>query len=435
MLLPLCACGIVEKAKTEKAKSAKETEEKEERIIVPVEAQKPHRGPVSSYFETTTRVEAERRVNVNSEGTGRCLTVHADEGDKVNKGDLLAELDKTDIQTQLQQTEVKVRQTKVDLDRSKEMLASGLIASVEYDNARFAYESALASLDVQRVQLNNLSIQAPISGVVTKRIAQVGMLVSAGAPVFEIVDPSSYILNINPPEKELPRLQLDQKAKVTVDSIAGEEFAASVTRINPSVDATSGTVKVRLEMDAATKAKMRESAFARVRLLMETHKDALLIPKDAVIEENARYHVFIVADEKSVESTDEAQATSAQDDALAETAAEPSTSAAPDTPQPLAENMKYARRVEVEVGLSDSDFTEILSGLDDQSLVITLGQKSLKQDTEIKVTTSKEELQAFSTISTEDALGAAKEKQEELKKISEEERRAANSEMMNRTAH
>ena len=75
-------------------KQAKDASKKESApLVIPVEASAPERGNISTYFETSTRIEAERRVDVASKGSARCVKLMADEGDEVTAGDILAELD------------------------------------------------------------------------------------------------------------------------------------------------------------------------------------------------------------------------------------------------------------------------------------------------------------------------------------------------------
>ena len=360
----------------------------------------------------------------------------ADEGDTVGQGEVLAELDKKDAEAQVRQSRVQVNQRRIEFERAKELLGSGLIPRAEYDNARFAYENAQESLNINQLQLDNLTIQAPIGGVITKRNIQKGMLVSSGAPVFELVDPGSYLININPSEKELPRLHVGQVAKFTVDALEGEEFEAKVTRVNPSVD-EHGTVKVRLEMDAEIRSKLRESAFVRVQLVMATREDALLVPKDAIEEEYGRKFLFVVEEKAAEEKAEEGEqdqdaAAEGEEEAEDEQVEEESSSdeTTEDVPNDggesePAEPRLVAARVEVEVGLQDSDRAEILSGIDDDALVITLGQKNLKPGTEVRITTTEEEVAAFEGVTPEEALEAAKAKHEALEKRAEREKREA----------
>lgn len=379
-----------------------------ERVVIPVEAQKPTRGDISEYLDTVARVEAEKRVEVASKGTGICLEVLAEEGDTVKKGQPLAELDKKDLEAQLRQTELKVRQARSDLERSKKAYEYGFLSGMEYENAKFALENAEAALQTQQIQLENATIRAPIDGVITRRSIHEGQLVSTGTPVFQIVDPNSYVINIEVAEKDLPRLKIGQTARFSVLSLEGKEFEARVSRINPGVDPTSGMVKVRLELDASTRAQLREAAFVRIRLVMDTHTNALLIPKDALLEENMRRYLFIVAD-----SPVGGQAADASASANATSAA----------PRVESDGRMYARRVPVEVGLEDNKYAEIVSGIDDDTLVITVGQKNLKTDAEIRVTTAQAEMESSTQLTAEKALEAAKAKHEEIKLRQEAEKR------------
>ncbi len=381
-----------------------------ERILIPVEVSHPQRADISAYFETTTRIVAEKRVEVLSKGTGMCLSVNAEEGDRVKAGTVLAELDKTEMDAQMRQTLIQVEQRKTAYQIAERSVAEGIGAPVERDNTKFAYDQAKALLDINQAQLKHQTITAPIGGVVTRRNIQTGLLVSPGMPVFSLVDTDSYVLPIQVPEKELSRLSVGQEARVRVDTMEGQEFTAKVRRINPSVDPLSGTVKVVLDFTAEDKTKLRDAAFARVRLVMETHKNALVVPKDAVIEENARMYLMTVLPEP--QANGQGQPTTP--------AATPEAAAKPE------EKAYVAQRVEVKTGLEDSNNIEVLSGADDNTQVVVLGQHTLKQNSYVTITSAEKELKAREGVSFDDAIAAAKKKSEaEAKKQKEMEEAAA----------
>ncbi|MCX5757615.1 MAG: efflux RND transporter periplasmic adaptor subunit, partial [Candidatus Hydrogenedentes bacterium] len=206
-------CGIqASNAATDADKTAKADAKprEEEQVIIPIQAELPRRGDVSLHFETTTRVDAENRVQVVAEAIGECVKVVAQEGDHVKAGQVLAEINKSEAQATLGQPEVHVRQSKTALDIAEKSLAEGIGAKAERDNAQFAYEQAVATLNMQKVNLDRLTIKSPINGVVTRKNIQEGQVIATGVPVFNIVDPSSFMLTINPPEKELARLKIGQ---------------------------------------------------------------------------------------------------------------------------------------------------------------------------------------------------------------------------------
>jgi membrane fusion protein (multidrug efflux system) len=380
-----------------------------ERILIPVEVSNPKRADISAYFETTTRIVAENRVEVLSKGTGVCLSVNAEEGDRVKAGAVLAELDKTEMDAQMRQTLIQVEQRKTAFQIAERSLAEGIGAPVERDNTKFAYDQAKALLEINQAQLKHQTITAPIGGVVTRRNLQTGQLVSPGMPVFSLVDTDSYVLPIQVPEKELSRLSVGQEARVRVDTMEGQEFTAKLRRINPSVDPLSGTVKVVLDFTAEDRGKLRDAAFARVRLVMETHKNALVVPKDAVIEENARMYLMTVAPEPQASAS-----------------GQPAPAAAPETAAKPEEAACIAQRVEVKTGLEDSNNIEILSGVNDSTQVVVLGQHTLKQNSHVTITSAEKELKAREGVSFDEAIAAAKKKsEEEAKKQKEMEEAAA----------
>jgi RND family efflux transporter MFP subunit len=329
------------------------------------------------------------------------VAVFADEGDTVKEGQVLAELDKAEAEASLRQAMVSESERKTAYERARQAFDAGILAEQDRDASQFAYENAVATRRIQEVRLANLTIRAPLSGVVTHRHIQVGMLVSTGTPAFSVVDPSSYQLVISPPEKNLMQLREGQAAKFTVDAIAGEEFEARITRINPSVDPTSGTVKVVLSLSRATQARLREAAFVRVRLVMETHENVLLVPKDTVIEENARTYVFVARPRAMEDSADGGESSALEQEADSDAAAA--------APEAMETEQWIAERTEVEVGLEDSDASEIVSGLNESDLVVTLGQQTLKPGTRISITTAERELARSAGLGATEALKAAEE--------------------------
>ena len=374
-----------------------------EKVLIPVEVSKPVRRDISSYFETTSRVLAENRVEVISKGTGACQKVYVEEGNKVTAGQVLAELDRKDLETQIRQARIALQQHKTHFEIAEKSVAEGIGAPVERDNARFAYEQAKAALEAQELQLSYQTVTAPISGIITRRVVQEGMLVSAGMPLFSIVDPMSYALPIQVPEKELPRIAEGQLAYVRIDAAEGQEFKARVRRVNPSVDAATGTVKVMLDFDAVDKEKLRDAAFARVRLVMDTRSQVLAVPKDAVLEDNARNYVMVA---EPADSSVDTEQTGSNDTG----------------------NMTVyiARKVEVETGLDDGDYIEITKGLDENASVIVMGQHTLKPDSLVTITTADKEIAVRQDIPLDEALARAKKKQEE-----EEQKKRAEQEALN----
>ncbi len=391
VILALCACSVVLMGSGCNEPAEGTVEEDSAPVeapasLTPVQVVRPERGQIAAHFETTSRIEAENRVEVLAKGAGQCIAVKADVGDSVEAGQTLALLERDELEAQVRQARINVQQQKTAYEIAERSFEEGILASVDRDNTRFAYDQARVNLEMAELQLRNQTIYAPISGVVTNRLIQAGMVVSPGVPIFSIVDTTSYVLPIQVPEKELARLEPGQEAYARIDAAPDRVFTMRVRRVYPSIDPTSGTVRVLLDFDESDKMSLREAAFARVRLVMESRENALLLPRDAVLEEEGRNYVFVV---EAVEAEQDAQSLSASD----------------------TEEALVARRTEIVRGIEQSDRVEVLDGLADDAMVVVMGQYSLKPDTPVKVTNLEAEIAERAAMSLDAALEAASQRE------------------------
>ncbi len=345
----------------------------------PVEVVTPERGTIAAHFETTARIEAENRVEVLSKGTGECMEVRVDVGDVVDVGQVLALLERDELDAQVRQARINVQQQETALEIAERSYEEGIVSSIDRDNARFALNQARVNLELAELQLRNQTIRAPIAGVITKRLIQRGMVVTPGVPVFSIVDADSFVLPIQVPEKELARFTAGQEAEARIDAAPDRVFQARVRRIYPSIDPTSGTVRVLLDFEESDRPLLREAAFARVRLVMESRNNALLAPRDAVFEEEGRNYVFLVEAQHAGDDTDTNE----------------------------SDVRFFARRREITLGLEHSDRVEVLDGLTDDALIVTMGQHSLKPDAPVVITSLEDELAKRASVTLDEALEAA----------------------------
>lgn len=385
----LTGCGSDLEAK----QKSDDDRDKRPEVVVPVEVTSPFRGNISSYFETTARVEAERRADVAAEAGGRCVAILAEIGDRVEKGQILAELKADEARAALRQAEVAAEKARTQFERARAQLAEGHGTAVERDNARFTYEEAMATLEVRRVALENLTIRAPIDGILTERNLNVGGYVQSGAKAFSVVDPDSFMLAINPPEKELPRLEVGQRAIVRIDALRGRRFMATVRRIDPAVDGESGTVRVILDFKPEERAEIPHAAFARVDLEMETRQNVVLVPKDAVLEDNGRTVLFVIR---------EADAEDLEQESGKEQGGEG-----------LGRRAK-AERVPIMLGLQDDKNVQAIGPITPEDEIVINGQYSLNDGAAVRVVRLDEALQQNADMDADTALAAAEAEKKKL---------------------
>lgn len=240
--------------------------------------------------DITSTVIAYEETYLSPALSGRIRSVKVEVNDHVRKGQLLVEMDRT----QLDQTQLQFQQLLTDLARMDTLLQYGSITQQAYDQMKAQVETT--KLVLTNLEENTL-LRAPYSGVITGKYYNDGELYSptpntpAGkaALVSMIqVDPVKVMVNLS--EKDLPLIKTGMKARITTDVYPGEVFQGTVFRIHPTVSAATRTFAVEVKVPNGSQ-KLAPGMFARVSLkLGET--EALIVPSIAVMQQvgtNQRY--------------------------------------------------------------------------------------------------------------------------------------------------
>jgi membrane fusion protein (multidrug efflux system) len=268
---------------------------KESDVTVPVEVAMVTTGDIASYWTGTATLEAEKETEVVAKVGGVVKGILAEEGDYVGAGQALAKLDDEKISVQLEQAKANLDKLGSDYERAQELYAGNLISAQEFQTAKYEFESQKAAYDLCALDLEYTSIRSPISGVVAERMIKVGNMVLPNSAVFKVTDPDPLVAVLHVPERQVGTLQEGQRAAITVDALGEAEFAGTVERISPVIDPATGTIKATVEVRDPSRS-LKAGMFARINIIHDVHADAVLAPRDAVIEEDNESAVFVVSD-------------------------------------------------------------------------------------------------------------------------------------------
>ena len=260
---------------------------------IPVAALPMFRGRIESVLRFSTNLEAESRVDVLSEAERHVTELLVEEGDTVRAGQTLLLLEDEAQRTALRRVESQLDRSRLEYERQKRLFEQDLISEQAYNQARYDTEQLELALEDAERELSYATVLAPISGVVTERLVNVGDHVETHAKLFQIVDFDSIVARVFVPERQLPGLFVGQPARVLAQSLDGSR-QAKVERISPVVDPRSGTVKVTLDIPGNQ--DLLPGMYVEVDLVAAVEDDALLAPKRALVYDQEQVFVFRVVE-------------------------------------------------------------------------------------------------------------------------------------------
>jgi HlyD family secretion protein len=263
--------------------------------------EKVDRGAITMTVTATGSLSAVTTVQVGSQVSGVIARLYADFNSRVTKGQLLAELDPTPFQQQVEQRQADVTKskfeaanTRINYDRQVRLVKAGLSPQSDLDSARAAYEGANAQVQQSTAALNqsltNLKytkIISPIDGIVVDRQYDVGQTVAASfsAPtLFSIAqDMTKMQVQADVDQSDIGRIAVGQPARFTVDSYPDQEFRGRISqiRLNATVSQNVVTYPVIIEVPNPDE-KLRPKMTANVTIDVAQVRDVLRIPNGAL---------------------------------------------------------------------------------------------------------------------------------------------------------
>ena len=175
--------------------------------------------------------------------------VHVDAGDVVRKGQLLAELKRTEVDAAVAQAAEAVDKARRDLERAQRLRADEVATEEQVENLATAHNVARAGLQTARFNAQFARIEAPADGVVFERAVERGETVQAGQPVVVLgATGSGWVVRTGLADRDAVRVEPGAAAKVTFDAYPGRVFPGKVTRIGAAADRLTGTFEIEIEV-------------------------------------------------------------------------------------------------------------------------------------------------------------------------------------------
>ncbi|WP_456442983.1 efflux RND transporter periplasmic adaptor subunit [Caldithrix abyssi] len=313
---------------------------------VPVEVMPVLRGDIAKYLLISSNLETEVMADVYSRIQGIVEKIYKEEGQYVEKGEVMLELEAREYELSEQKARVEYEQQKRNFDRLKAMFEKNLLSQEEFEKARYALEATEIAWKQAKLQLDFTKVRSPITGRVGQRLTKIGERIQPTDKLFSVVDNSQVIAVVYVPEKNMREVKIGQRAYITSDHFAGQRFEGWVKRLSPVVDPSSGTFKVTVGVRNRSSI-LRPGMFVNVHIILDTHKDVVLVPKTAIVYENENMYAYVVRD-------------------------------------------SIAHRVKIQPGYEDNEKVEVLKDIEEGEMIIVVGQAGMKDQTPVRIVNIRE---------------------------------------------
>lgn len=310
---------------------------------VPVEVAKASRRSIAASYMGTAALEARGEAQVVAKTSGLALQVFAEVGQQVRAGQVLVRIDSDRAALQVAQSDSQVRKLQANFTRAQQLASQKMVSANDLDQIRYDLENARASNRLARLELSYTRVVAPISGVVAERSIKPGNLVQINTPIMRIVDVSRLEATLNAPEREIETLKAGQAVQLSVDALPGKTFEGRIDRVSPVVDAGSGTFRVVCAFEGG--GLLQPGMFARIRINYDQRANALVIPRNALLEDGSEPAVYTVRANK-------------------------------------------ANRIPLKLGNVDGEWVEVVGGLKEGEQVVVAGKSALREGSAVQVIAS-----------------------------------------------
>jgi len=300
----------------------------------PVEVAEVRPRTVRDQIRALGSIESDANLEIVSELGATVVRLPFDEGQPVEQGALLAQLDDREFRAEAERADAQAEKARADHARAQKLLEEHAIPQQGLDDARTAMKVADANAALARARFDKTRIRAPFAGLVGVRRVSPGAYLKTGDVITELTRVDEMKVTFAAPERYASLLRSGVGVEVTTPAWPGERFAGRVSAVNPVVDARSRTLQIvaRIPNPAG---RLRSGMSANVAVTLAERGRALVVPDEAVFAEGNQSFVFLVKPDSTV------------------------------------------TRVAVELGTRDSSAVEVVRGLEPGARVVTAGHQKL----------------------------------------------------------
>jgi len=248
----------------------------------------------TSYLQLIGTVQAANDVRLSAEESGRVLRYYPDEGDFVEKGELIAKIDDRQLRQDAARFEALTEQSRETYERQKRLWEQDSVGSeIEYLNAKYNYQQNKANLEATRVRISKTELRAPFKAKFERKLVEEGETVSPGVPMVRLIANDQVKVVTGVPARYSEVVQPGDTARVWFDTVDSDTLKGKITFVGSSIDPSARTFRTETVLPN-TGHRYKVDMVANIRLQTMRRPGVLMAGEEFLYEKNGGYIVYIV---------------------------------------------------------------------------------------------------------------------------------------------
>lgn len=274
----------------------------EEKTAIPIKTTVVKEQLLSFPVRTSGRLTAKTESKLSFKTGGIIKRIYVDEGQSVREGQLLAELNLSEIEPKARQAELALQKAERDHERAGNLYRDSVATLEQFQDAKTALEYAQSNAEIAKFNLEYSEIRASGNGKILKRVSESNEIVGPGQPIFLFASTeSSWVVRSNVTDKDIVNIRLNDSVTIEFDVYPGKTFYGRITETGNMADPYTGTYEVEITMKEQPESLV-SGFIVRVTIYpAKTSRNMVLIPAEAVQEGNGiSGNVWLIKEGKPV---------------------------------------------------------------------------------------------------------------------------------------
>jgi membrane fusion protein (multidrug efflux system) len=302
-------------------------------------------------WETIGSLSAVQGVELAAEEAGRVVRIGVESGAKVEKGQMLIELDTAVEEANLKGAAARLELARKNLTRSDALKTQSALSLATLEDAQAKLRQAEADVSSLKAVIERKKIIAPFSGRAGIRMVNIGQYVAQGTMMLPLFSVDPIYVNFSVPQQVSSKVNAGSKVSITVDAVPGATFEGMVSAVNPNVDVSTRTLGVQATIDNKEE-KLRPGMFTKLFIDFGTPRKVIVIPTSSVAYAPYGDAVFVVSTVKGPDGV---------------------------------ERQSAAAKKIVQLGERRGDYVEVISGVQPGDKVVSTGAFKVRDGSDLAI--------------------------------------------------